>query len=642
MEWRGRLVRVLAGARARKTADKGPCEISMDPFLTCIAGPLKGAKFSLIDSEVIIGRDPDVAIFLGDLLLSRKHCAILRSDTAHLIRDLDSLNGVFVNEVPVHERELHHGDQIKIGSSVFTFLEREDTSVFLEPPIQDSLRAKSTLTQKIELDGAKTSPSPAFDILLRMNLALNHSTNLEQFSEELLNLISDCIPCERAFVLQPENSTLKTLASLKKLAASEQAGISKSVCDQALRDQLAVLATDFEESDRSVICLPLMWLGRIAAIVYLDSVTSSTVFDQTHLQIGSAIVTLASPLFSHLEQTERIEKRALRLEQELSRDRYLVGESAAFQRAMALIHRVAPSDTTVLILGESGTGKELAARRMHAESSRKKGPFIAINCAAVPESLLESELFGHEKGAFTGAIAQKKGKVEAADGGVLFLDEIAELSPGLQAKLLRVLQEREVERIGSTRPVNVDIRVIAATNQDVEKAVRDGNFRQDLFYRLNVVSIRMPALKEMGDDVLLLAQYFIDRFRKKIRREVLGLSSEARDCLLQYGWPGNIRELENAMERAVVLGNTELILLEDLPEHVIESRAIAPSSNIENGLSYQDAIVQRKRELVLQAFEKSRGNYNHAASILGVHPNYLYRLVRSLKLEDAVDPRKKA
>lgn len=233
------------------------------------------------------------------------------------------------------------------------------------------------------------------------------------------------------------------------------------------------------------------------------------------------------------------------------------------QRVYHFIGKVAPTDATVLINGESGTGKELAARAIHRNSKRAQKAFVAVNCAALTESLLESELFGHERGAFTGAIAQKKGRLEIASGGTVFLDEIGELTPALQVKLLRVLQEREFERVGGTVTIKADVRVIAATNKNLEDAMATNQFRHDLFYRLNVVSLEMPPLRARREDILLLASYFVEKYATMCNRKLKGISPDARTSLLGYEWPGNVRELENTIERAVVLGTTEFILTED-------------------------------------------------------------------------------
>ncbi len=252
--------------------------------------------------------------------------------------------------------------------------------------------------------------------------------------------------------------------------------------------------------------------------------------------------------------------------------------------------------------------------------------------------MLESDLFGHEKGAFTGAVAQKKGKLEIADGGTVFLDEVGELTPATQAKLLRVLQERQFERVGGIRPIKVNIRIIAASNRDFQQLIADSKYRLDLYYRLNVVSVKMPALRERREDIPALAQYFVAQNSKKAGRTVKGISPEARQLLTRHDWPGNVRELENAIERAVVLGTTESILAEDLPETIVEKQT---SADIETG-EYHCGVLNAKKQLVLGALNRAAGNYTQAAKLLGLHPNNFHRLIRYLDLKQAVqkDPEK--
>ena len=304
----------------------------------------------------------------------------------------------------------------------------------------------------------------------------------------------------------------------------------------------------------------------------------------------------------------------------------IVGESVKLRELLELIERVAPTSSTVLIQGESGTGKELVARALHRNSQRASRPLVAINCAAITESLLESELFGHEKGAFTGAIARKKGKLEIAEGGTLFLDEISELAPGMQAKLLRALQEREFDPVGGTRPVKMNVRVIAATNRNLAEEVQKGKFRSDLYYRLNVVSLTTPSLRERREDIPALALRFTAKVSEKYHVPAKTLSADALARLMQYDWPGNVRELENAIERAVVLGTSQEIVAEDLPVAVREP----VRETIDTG--FQGAVKENKKQLVLQAMEKANGYYVDAAKILGLHPNSLLRLIRTLGL----------
>ena len=327
---------------------------------------------------------------------------------------------------------------------------------------------------------------------------------------------------------------------------------------------------------------------------------------------------------------ERAGRAALHAETRI--DHSMVGESPAMQDVYRFIAKVAPSDCTVLVRGESGTGKELAVRAMHQNSSRAGNPFVAINCAALPPNLLESELFGYERGAFTGALGQKKGKLEVANGGTVFLDEVGELDPLLQGKLLRALQEREFERVGGTQPVKVNIRLIAATNRELDQAVEAGQFRRDLYYRLNVVSVRVPALRERREDIPLLANYFISTYCRDAHRTVLGLSAGARACLLSYDWPGNVRELENAIQHALVLGSSDLILPEDLPETLLETDSAAAAGSGR----YQEGVREAKRQLIVKAVEQAGGSYTEAARLLGVHPNYLHRLIRNLNLRPII------
>ena len=307
----------------------------------------------------------------------------------------------------------------------------------------------------------------------------------------------------------------------------------------------------------------------------------------------------------------------------------MVGESAPMRAVYERICKVARSACTVLVFGETGTGKELAARAIHQNSPRARRPFVAVNCAALTEPLLESELFGHEKGAFTGAVALKKGRLEVADGGTVFLDEIGELAPTLQAKLLRALQYREFERVGGTRTIKVDVRLIAATNQDLEARVASGHFRQDLWYRLNVVTLTMPPLRDRGADVLTLAAHFAGKYGKGRPVEV---SEDAKAALSAYEWPGNVRELENAIERALVLGRADRIVADDLPEALVRGS----SGPGEETAVFRRSVIDAKRRLILGAIDRAGGNYTAAARLLGINPTYLHRLLRNLQLKGLV------
>ncbi len=314
----------------------------------------------------------------------------------------------------------------------------------------------------------------------------------------------------------------------------------------------------------------------------------------------------------------------------------IIGESPAMQEVFETVEKVADTDSTVLILGESGTGKELIARALHYHSYRKDGPFVPVNCAAIPSELLESELFGHEKGAFTSAIRTRIGRFELANGGTLFLDEIGDMNPNLQSKLLRVLQERQFERIGGVKPIKVDIRIISATHQDLKKAVLKKRFREDLYYRLNVIPIEIPPLRERRSDIPLLVHHFIHHFSRSKRKKVTGISDEAMERLMEYDWPGNVRELENMIERMVILTNNEVIDVSDLPERVlpVSSGEISRHLNIpEEGLSLETALNEFEKELILQALNKSGWVKNKAAQLLQVNRTTLIEKIKRQNIQ---------
>ncbi len=332
-------------------------------------------------------------------------------------------------------------------------------------------------------------------------------------------------------------------------------------------------------------------------------------------------LTLARALRMRKLERENIELRA----EVTDRFRFenVIGTSEKLRAVLNLAGRVAPSDASVLITGESGTGKELLAKGIHYNSSRAEGPFVAVNCAAIPENLIESELFGHMKGAFTGAVRDKQGKFELAGGGTLFLDEIGDLRPDLQAKILRALQEREVDRVGGSRAIPVDVRVIAATNRDVERAVREGSIREDLYYRLSVITLHMPPLRERRDDIPLLVQHFLKKFNQGA---AIRIEEPALAVIKAYGWPGNVRELENVIERASVIRRGDVIALDDLPDKLKKEKADVANIILnlpEEGISLEEL----EKSLIVKALERHKGNQTRAAEYLGItRPTLIYRM----------------
>jgi transcriptional regulator with GAF, ATPase, and Fis domain len=317
----------------------------------------------------------------------------------------------------------------------------------------------------------------------------------------------------------------------------------------------------------------------------------------------------------------------------ISPDSQIIGESKAIREVISTISRVAPSDTTVLVTGESGTGKELAARALHNLSERKANRFVAVSCAALPETLLESELFGHVKGAFTGAAMSKAGRFEIADGGTLFLDEIGDLSPDIQVKLLRVLESMEFERLGSSKPIKVDVRIIAATNRDLKKRIEEGAFREDLYYRLNVINVHMPPLRERREDILLLVNHLLERNGEKLNKRIEGLTPEAKDILLSYSWPGNVRELINIIERASVLCRGNVL---DAADFAAISGSKKTEVSVGEFLTDSDVppLKDIEKSHIQRVLAYTDWNFARTADLLGIHRNTLRLKIKEYEISD--------
>ncbi|MCP4672496.1 MAG: GAF domain-containing protein [Desulfobacula sp.] len=379
---------------------------------------------------------------------------------------------------------------------------------------------------------------------------------------------------------------------------------------------------------QSIACAPMKVGDEIIGVVEtIDKIDGSPFLD-TDLKILTEFGELAAHAIGNAKKIVQVNRENKNLKEELGLKYQIVGESQAVKKIINEATKVANSEATTLILGESGTGKELLARMIHRLSVRKDKPMIVLNCAALPESLLEDELFGHEKGAYTGAMGSKNGKFELADEGTIFLDEIGEMSPGMQAKLLRVLQEGMFYRVGGNKPIFVNVRVISATNRDIVKDVEDGNFREDLYYRLNVVKIQMPALRERRDDLSHLAKYFLDMFKRERGLPDLTISKEAMEKIMQYDWPGNVRELRNALERAVVMGDGQEVLPEDLP--ITDPKMKYPGLQV--GLTLNEALNSFKKEFIKLNLSSTGGNRSQAAKVMGIQRTYLSRLITKYDL----------
>jgi transcriptional regulator with GAF, ATPase, and Fis domain len=611
-----------------------------NPRLVAISGPLEGTVRAVNDGPLFMGRDPSNQVTVGEPAVSRKHCTITELSTGiYEIADLDSHNGTFVNGIQVSRTSIQHGDRIRIGISEFVFLTGPDEEAAL-PASQLGRETTSIGMKTLFLDHRSGLPSNASGVgrmardltaFFKIANVINSTRDLEALQRELLVLISEVIPAaQSAIVLQPNASDEPYPAcTWNRDDAKPGLVIREEWAQRAMWERCAVftVASAGSPTDEHVLCVPLIAVENILGVIYLTSPASSPPFGDDHVFFLSAVSRIAAVTLENLLQLDSLRAENQRLRADVGTET-LIGESRAMLRVTEFIGRVAKGDSTVLIRGESGTGKELVARALHANSLRPSKPFVAINCAAIPETLLESELFGHEKGAFTGAAATKKGKLEVAEDGTLFLDEIGEMAPLLQAKLLRALQQREFERLGGTRLLPFNARVVAATNKNLEHAIKAGEFRQDLYYRLNVVSVALPPLRDHREDIPLLAMYFANKFAAKCKRGFKGIVPEARNLLMQYSWPGNVRELENAIEHAIVLGLTEEILPEDLPEALLEGQ-----SSGEVAALYHSTLDQTKKQLVVNAMTEAKGSHVEAARLLGIHPKYLHRLIKNLDLK---------
>lgn len=634
----------------------------MRPRLLAISGPLKDLTIALAEGDITIGREAANGVPVGDPSVSRRHCKLSGLDGEFRVRDLGSRNGTLVNGTAIQDQILKHGDEIAAGDSSFLFLmEQDDTAPGTgRVELDDSHRTAETIVlnpkdvvylqpERLQRELSSTSPlARNLNALLKISRIVHSIRDLEMLQGQLLDLIFEVAPAGRGAILLTDSEGHQfnsTFARMRQTGQAPSMKISRTVANRVLEQGISILGADVPNSGdlrgveslaelqvRSLLCVPLTVFKRVIGCIYLDSNNQRSGLNEEHLQLVTAIAGISAVALDNARRLQWLEKENERLTLEVSQDRSLVGEGARMKDVYQFIKRAAPSDSTVLIEGESGTGKELAARALHRNSPRASKPFVAINCAAIPETLLESDLFGHERGAFTGAAGLKKGRLELADSGVVFLDEIGELAPSLQVKLLRVLQEREFERVGGTHSIKLDIRLIAATNCKLDQAVREGAFRQDLYYRLAVLRMTMPALRERRDDIPMLARHFVQKHAKRCKVKPRPISREALSLMVNYDWPGNVRELENAIERALVLGSSEMILPEDLPESLLERDPVPEM----NEARYHAAVKELKKQLIRDAVEQTQGSYADAAKILGVHPNYLHRLIRNLELKETL------
>ncbi len=493
----------------------------------------------------------------------------------------------------------------------------------------------------------KNSRSTELSAILEVSRVLTTSFSLEENLTKAMSTLSEMLEMQRGcvYLLDPLSQELKIVAAhglsreeIKKGKYRIGEGVVGKVIETGEpmfvpnigEDALFLNRTGSRPSKQGIsfICVPLELKGEILGVISVDRIYSD---EHGGIDDDMRVLRIVASLIAQFVGLWRIYNEAEREREELRqqlKERYsipnLIGESERFQAVLKAVYKVAETDATVLLLGESGTGKELIARTIHYQSPRAKGPFVAVNCAALPDSLLELELFGAEKGAFTGATERRIGRFERAKGGTIFLDEIGELPLQLQAKLLRVLQERSFERIGSSESIKADVRIIAATNRDLLSEVRKGNFREDLYWRLNVVSILMPSLRQRKEDIPLLIHYYLDKFNRKYNKRVK-LTKQVVDALVQYDWPGNIRELANTIERVVIMSDQNIVEDIDLPGNIKHStymdREIPCASDLEK------EVEMLERERIIKALKENNFVQVKAARALGITPRQLgYRL----------------
>ena len=616
-----------------------------------LSGVCSGEVFPLDAPEITLGRDADNTIGIPDPALSRRHCAFSHEAEGWLVRDMGSSNGTFVNGVQVQRQLLVEGDHITAGGSVLLYVERPSLEVLDAdadgpvplPTMRLEANQAAYLQREDPAEAARHGTERGLRLLLGISTTINSIRDEAQIHRELLDLLFQTMPAEEAAIVQVEEGDRLGVLAARSARIGEHVRLNAAAVRRAIIEGAALMYTDgapdancptapLSSRARSQMAVPLGVRGRIVGAIQLTA-HSEVAFSEDDLQLATAVGQISAIPIENVRRLAALQREADRLHADLQQTGRMIGESAAMQAVYSRLAKVARADSSVLITGETGTGKELAARAVHLNSSRARRPFVAVNCAALAETLLESELFGHERGAFTGAVSQKKGRFELADGGTLFLDEIGELAPPLQTKLLRVLQERDFERVGGTRTIKVDVRVISATHRDLAKEVADGRFRPDLYFRLNVVSINLPPLRERVDDIARLAEHFVKVHGRKADRQVRGICSAALQAMLKYEWPGNVRELENAIERAIVLGSTEEILLDDLPEAICEaalSKTVRPDH-------LHGRVLDVKRRSIIDAFRRAGGNYTETARLLDVHPNYLHRLIRNLGIKSQLE-----
>ncbi|MDB4955109.1 MAG: sigma-54-dependent Fis family transcriptional regulator [Myxococcales bacterium] len=630
--------------------------------LVVIEGPDAGREFELPLRGGGVGRGEGNLVQLSDPAVSRHHGLIELRDGALSWCDDSGKPRTLINGKPPTIHRLEAGDEIVLGATKMAYMPVDGVAVTRTASL---VTMEVSSHQLLALTGRDDRARRHLAAIAQLGdrLRAESATGREAVARGACDAALTALEAQRAFVLASGRRPAPVAAAVGP-QESTQLQMPQDLIDKVVGQRQVVTG---ETAGRSLIAAPIHGgSDEVVGVLWVDR--KGAPWDDTDVLAAGCIAHLTGAAWVGAETRDQLSRRADALEERLA-DGDLIGKSAAAQRILAFVARVGPSDATVLLGGESGSGKEMVARAIHRASRRAKGPCVAVNCAALTESLIESELFGHEKGAFTGATEKKAGRFEMADHGTLFLDEVGELPLGLQTKFLRVLEERRFERVGGQKAIEVDVRVVAATNRDLAEMVKRGTFREDLFYRLSVIHIDVPPLRERLDDVPLLADFFLARFRHQAARRITGFSPDTLAAMTRWHWPGNVRELRNAIERAIVLGDRELIMPADLPPQM-HAQAPLPrarnspptpplGSSISTAMpaltidptppqaytpppiipvaSSKPGLAKSLRELekegILAALAATGGNKAQAASILEIDRSTLYKKLKDYDIE---------
>ncbi len=629
------------------------------PYVVVKSGELKGNCISLKKRETVFGRLESSDIYLPDTNISRQHakCVLLEDNLTALV-DLGSSNGTFVNGLPISRIFLMDGDEIKMGESILAFFEGEPEDASVETAPQSlKITDETPLTahplikteiltpadEKARLDSLKESYLHLHTLNKLISNLTTASNTSEVFQKVGRAVLLSCGVDRIAFFTFDAHRNRFNLHSTY-IAPSLDTGdfvekfpIHQQVLESIKEERIPYLFTEPRENEEAIspasarptiMGVPILRENKLLGLIYIDSPRSHQPVDKSAPDFVSPIAAHLGLIAQHLEDYGQLKRKSLALERVINKDLVIVCRNPKMLSIMDTLNRVAETNSTVLICGESGTGKELVARAIHSYSRRRTGPMVCINCASLPETLIESELFGYERGAFTGAISRKPGRFELADGGTVFLDEIGDISLSAQAKILRVLQEGELERVGGTRTIHIDVRVIAATNKNLQAAIEKGEFREDLYYRLKVVEIELPPLRQRTEDIPILAEYFLRTLRKETSSQAVRFSPEAMQILMDYHWQGNVRELRNVVERALVFARGSEILPKHLPAEFARKGKGKRRQRAEVPITLSD--LERKH--IVKTLEYAGGNKLRAAELLGISRSTLYEKLKQYRI----------